>query len=201
MEDALRNMQQQLLEMQQRLATSEQTSQGLMQRLTASEQQSQAIGQLAGAVEKFAETSGQKQTQSLVDTRGVGRPSAWGSGEEKVLEKTFPTFIRKVENYIISVFSDFRPVLEWATEQQEKITPAKMTDAFGVGADEIDKIMDLENKVHQLYSLLVQITEQEANDLVCNAHGNDLEAWRKLSRRYDPLTGRRIRNLLRSIIS
>ena len=40
------------------------------------------------------------------------------------------------------------------------------------------------------------MTEGEANDIVCNSSGMGLEAWRKLTRRWNPLTGSRLRNLL-----
>ena len=50
-------------------------------------------------------------------------------------------------------------------------------------------------------AVLMQVTEGEANDIVCNSGGMGLEAWRKLTRRWNPLTGSRLRNLLRHVIS
>ena len=61
--------------------------------------------------------------------------------------------------------------------------------------------MDLEDKMHQVFGVLMQVTEGEANDIVCNSGGAGLEAWRKLTRRWNPLTGSRLRNLLRHVIS
>ena len=45
------------------------------------------------------------------------------------------------------------------------------------------------------------LTSSEANDIVANSRKNPLEAWRRLQKRYDPTTGGRKRNLLRTIIS
>ena len=45
------------------------------------------------------------------------------------------------------------------------------------------------------------LTSGEANDFVANSRKNPLEAWRRLQKRYDPTTGARKRNLLRTIIS
>lgn len=49
--------------------------------------------------------------------------------------------------------------------------------------------------------MLFQVTDDEAWNLCQNSgRGNGLEAWRKLTRRYDPATGVRRRNLLRSVL-
>ena len=45
------------------------------------------------------------------------------------------------------------------------------------------------------------LTSYEANDIVANSRQNPLEAWRRLQKRYDPTKGGRNRNLLRAIIS
>ena len=44
-------------------------------------------------------------------------------------------------------------------------------------------------------------TSYEANDRVTNSRKNPLEAWQRLQKRYDPTTGGRKRNFLRTIIS
>ena len=137
----------------------------------------------------------------LVDTRGIGRPSNLGSGEEKSLEKSFPVWQRKMQNYIISVFPDLREPLEWAAMTAVPITLQLVEPRFGSEADPTDQVTDLEDKMHQVFAVLMQVTEGEANDVVCNSSGMGLEAWRKLTRRWNPLTGSRLRNLLRHVIS
>ena len=157
------------------------------------------MAKMADAVNKLAAKSG--GGARLVDTRGIGRPSNFGTGEEKVLEKTFPIWQRKLQNYVVSVYPDLQPAMEWAVMQGSPITDADIDDAYGNAADALDQISDVQDKDHQLYSVLIQVTEGEANDIVCNSRGSGLEAWRKLTRRWDPLTGGRVRNLLRFVIS
>ena len=43
-------------------------------------------------------------------------------------------------------------------------------------------------------------TSYEANDIVAKSRKNPLEAWRKLQKPHHPMTRRRKRNLLRTII-
>ena len=133
--------------------------------------------------------------------KGIGRPSNFGSGEEKSLEKSFPVWQRKMQNYIISVFPDLREPLEWAATTAVPITHQLVEQRFGSEADPTDQVTDLEDKIHQVFAVLMQVTEGEANDIVCNSSGMGLEAWRKLTRRWNPLTGSRLRNLLRHVIS
>ena len=45
------------------------------------------------------------------------------------------------------------------------------------------------------------LTSYEVSDIVANSRKNPLKAWRRLQKRYDPTTGGRKRNLLRTIIS
>ena len=57
----------------------------------------------------------------------------------------------------------------------------------------------LQDKAHQLYSVLMQATEGVVNDIVCNSSADSLESWEGLARKWDLLTNGRIRNLLRSV--
>ena len=138
-------------------------------------------------------TTQQQPAARLEDTRGIGRPSNFGSGEEKSLEKSFPVWQRKMQNCIISVFP--------AATTAVPITHQLVEQRFGSEADPTDQVMDLEDTMHQVFAVLMQVTEGEANDIVCNSGGMGLEAWRKLTRRWNPLTGSRLRNLLRHVIS
>ena len=81
------------------------------------------------------------------------------------------------------------------------ITHQLVDQRFGSEADPTDQEADLEDKMHHVFAVLMQVTEGEANDIVCNSSGMGLEPWRKLTRRWNPLTGSRLRNLLRHVIS
>ena len=41
------------------------------------------------------------------------------------------------------------------------------------------------------HTALIALTRYEANDIVANSRKNPLEAWRRLQKRYDPMTGGR----------
>ena len=159
-----------------------------------------SLDRVTQVLDRWTTQQAQQPVARLVDTRGIGRPSNLGSGEEKSLEKSFPVWQRKMQNYI-SVFPDLREPLEWAAMTAAPITPQLVEQRFGSEADPTDQVTDLEDKIHQVFAVLMQVTEGEANDIVCNSSGMGLEAWRKLTRRWNPLTGSHLRNLLRHVIS
>ena len=59
----------------------------------------------------------------------------------------------------------------------------------------------LEFVLQQMHTALMALTSYEPNDIVANSRKNPLESWRRLQKRYDPTTGGRKRNFLRTIIS
>ena len=89
-----------------------------------------------------------------------GRPSHFGSGDEKSLEKSFPVWQRKMQNYIISVFPDLREPLEWAAMTAVPITHQLVDQRFGSEADPTDQVTDLEDKMHQVFAVLMEVTEE-----------------------------------------
>ena len=62
-------------------------------------------------------------------------------------------------------------------------------------------MQNLEFLLQQMHTALMALTSYEANDIVANSRKNPLEACRRLQKRYDPTTGGRKRNLLRTIMS
>ena len=158
------------------------------------------MGQLANAIENLAKRGDQRP--QLVDTKGLGKPSSFGTGTEQALLRTFPVWQRKMANFITAVYPGAREVLDWAATHERELTDKMLDRAYGTRADDFDQLADLNHIAQQIYVVLVQYTEEEeANDIASNAVGRGFEAWRKLARRYDPLTGGRMRNLLRSIIN
>ena len=60
----------------------------------------------------------------------------------------------------------------------------------------------LQVRAGQLYTVLMSFVERESFDiLVGSRSGEGLEAWRRLHKRWDPLTTGRARGLLREILS
>ena len=78
------------------------------------------------------------------------------------------------------------------TVEGEPSSDASASCSHGEHAAEQDEVEDLQDYVHQLlFSVVMQVTDCVANGIACNSPANGLEAWRKLIRRLDPLTGGR----------
>ena len=93
-------------------------------------------------------------------------------------------------------------MLEWAAEQTMEISTEFIDREFlPTAANQERGVQNLEFVLQQMHMALMALTSGEANDIVANSRKNPLEAWRRLQKRYDPATGGRKRNLLRTIIS
>ena len=93
-------------------------------------------------------------------------------------------------------------MLEWAAEQTIEITTTAVDLEFLPTDTNNDRgVQNLEFVLQQMHTALVALTSCEANDIVANSRKNPLEALRRLQTRYDPTTGGRKRNLLRTILS
>ena len=106
---------------------------------------------------------------------------------------------KKVSNFISAAYPETKELLAWVANQAGSITPLILAAEYGAGADEIIRIIGLDDIDSQVYTVLLHLTELTANDIVANTDGG-VEAWRRLSARFDPMTGTRVRNLLRSIL-
>jgi hypothetical protein len=133
--------------------------------LAAERRRNDGLTRMSEAVEKLVS----RNSARLVDTRGLGRPGSFGGGDEKTNEKQFPTWARKLQNYVVSVFPDMADPMNWAVLRPGMIADDELDKAFGAQADLTDQVSDLGDKNHQLYSVLMQVTEGEANDIVCNS--------------------------------
>ena len=118
-----------------------------------------SLDRVAQVLDRWTTQHAQQPVARLVDTREIGRPSNFGSGEEKRLEKRFPVRQRKMQNFIISVFPDLREPLEWAAMTAVPITHQLVDQRFGSEADPTDQVTDLEDKMHQVFAVLMQVTE------------------------------------------
>ena len=93
-------------------------------------------------------------------------------------------------------------MLEWAAEQATEITTTAIDLEFLPTDTNVDRgVQHLEFVLQQMHTALMAITSYEAKDIVANSRKNPLETWRRVQKRYDPTTGGRKRNLLRTIIS
>ncbi|OLP76781.1 hypothetical protein AK812_SmicGene43238 [Symbiodinium microadriaticum] len=84
----------------------------------------------------------------------------------------------KMSAYVCSIYPNLRDVLEWCEEREKSISTTELTDAFGEGADEIDRVPNLFEKSTELSSALQMVTAK-----------------------YDPATAARKRSMLKSVIN
>ena len=127
-----------------------------------------------------------KDTPSLIDVDGFGRPKEFSGKEED-----FQQWSKKTEASFAGVIKESEMMLEWAAEQTTEIAATNQERG----------VQNLEFVPKQMHTALVALTNYEANDIVANSRKKSLEAWRRLQKRYDPTTVGRKRNLLRTIIS
>ena len=131
------------------------------------------------------------KTLSLIDVQGLGRPKEFTGREED-----FQHWSKKTQGFFAEM------MLEWAAEQATEITTTAIDLEFlPTDTNEDRGVQNLEFVLQQMHTALMALTSYEANDIVANSRKNPLGAWRRLQKRYDPTTGGRKRNLLRTIIS
>ena len=90
-----------------------------------------------------------------------------------------------------------RRLVTWAVERESvTVTEANAATEVVMPLDVLRIVAD------QLYTVLMTLVEGESFDiLVGSGSGDGLEAWRRLHKRWDPLTTGRARGLLREILS
>ena len=128
-----------------------------------------------------------KDTPSLIVEKGLGRPKECSDREED-----FQQWSNKTEAFFAGVIKE--PAVE--------ITTTAIDLLFLPSETNVDKgVQHLEFVLQQMHMTFMALTGYEPNDIVANSRKNPLEARRRLQKRYDPTTGGRKRNFLRTIIS
>ena len=136
------------------------------------------------AINSLAAAQVRKDTPSLIE------------GED------FQQWSKKTEAFFAGVITESEMMLEWAAEQTTEIATELINREFLPTATNQERgVRNLEFVLQQMHTALMALTSYEANDIVANSRKSPLEAWRRLQKRYDPTTGGRQRNLLRTIIS
>ena len=171
----------------------------LQQAVERLSQENQLLRQGQAGISALAENLGRLATslqrgdrKLLIDTKGIGRPEVFSNDDSH-----FRRWARSVVNLTTAIFgSSFQSILEWVVDQDEEITVERVEEEHG---GELG-MAGLDDKGDQLFRLLSSLTTHESEDLVINAK-NGYEAWRRLNRRWDPLTAGRKRNILRAILN
>ena len=153
------------------------------------------LSEAVRAINNLATAQVRKESQSLVDVKGLGRPKEFTGREED-----FQQWSKKTEAFFAGVFKESEMMLELSAQQATEITTT------AIGLEFLQTAANVERGVQNLEFLLQQMTHThntpsltscEANDIV--ARKNPLEG-RRLQKRYDPTTSGWKRNLLRTII-
>ena len=138
-----------------------------------------------------------KPAKSLVDNKAIGKPTVFRSKEPE-----FQQWSMKFLGFVSGIWPQARAVLEWAAESETSLTNEQIKRVWCDDADEIEKIEDIDDMSQQIQSALISLLEGEAGDLVVGAtEGGGLESWRKITRRFDPFTVGRSRNMLQAILN
>ena len=149
------------------------------------------------AINNLVTAQFRKETPSLIDVEGLGRPKEFPCKEED-----FPHLSKKTEAFFAGVIMESEMLLEWAAGQPKEITMTAIDLEFlPTDANKDGCMQNLEFVLQQMHTALMALTSCEANDIVANSLNNPWEAWRRLQKRYDPTTRGRKRNLLHTIIS
>ena len=140
----------------------------------------------------FAAANPARTNPTLVDTKGLGKLPPL-----KNTESEFVSWARRTENFVVSVHPGARNVLTWAVERDSAtVLEANAATEVVMPLDTLRMLAD------QLYTVLMTLVEGDSFDiLVGSGSGEGLEAWRRLHKRWDPLTTGRARGLLREILS
>ena len=168
-------------------------------RLAAAEAAAQTQQQTVAALQQLPATLAMALNQArgdskktLIDNKGLGKPSVYDNDE-----KNFLKWARRTTNFMSSVYKGLTPILQQAVDQDEAI-------AWHVFSNSIIDVNneDLEDMNDQIYHCLMALTDGESFDLVVGSgEGQGFEAWRKLNRRWDPVTAGRSKNLLKGILN
>ena len=183
----LRTQNQQLHQALQQVQQQNQ-QQGLVQALS---DLPQSLAQTVGAA-ALAAASPARANPTSVDTKGLGKPPPL-----KNTEIEFVSWARRTKNFVVSVHPGARDVLTWAVERDSAtVSEANAATEVVMPLDTLRMLAD------QLKTVPMTFVEGESFDiLVGHGSGEGLEAWRRLHKRWDPLTTGRARGLLKKIVS
>ena len=163
-------------------------------------QQLRDAGQVQAALQQFPEqlasaVRGNREPRLLVDNRGLGKPGMFSNREEDFLVWT-----RKTANYVASIFPNAKAVLGLAADAAAGAGATIDVEQIAAEAGDIGE-EEAQELDRQLYTALMTLTEGDGFDVVIGSgDGHGFDAWRRLHKRYDPLTQNKSRGLLKEVL-
>ena len=117
------------------------------------------------AINNLAKTQVRKDTPSLIDVNGLGRPKEFCGKEED-----FQQWSKKTKAFFAGVIKESETVLEWAAEQTTEITTELINREFLPTATNQERgVQNLEFVLEQMHTALMALTSYEATDIVANS--------------------------------
>ena len=140
------------------------------------------LAEAVRAINNRATAQVRKDTPSLSDVNGLGRPKdfSWQG-------KGFPTVVEE-DGRFLRWNDQGSPRRSWRGQlKSTEITAKLINREFLLTATNQERgVQNLEVVLQQMHTALMAPTSCEANDMVSNSRKNPLEAWRRLQKRYDP---------------
>ena len=116
------------------------------------------------AINNLATAQVRKDTPSLIDVKGLGRPKEFTGREEDFLQ-----WSKKTEAFFVGVIKESEMMLEWAAEQPTEITTTAIDLEFlPTDTNEDRGVQNLEFVLQQMHTALLALMSCEANDIVAN---------------------------------
>ena len=141
-------------------------------------------------INNLATAQGRKDTPSLINVEGLGRPKEFTDPEGD-----FQQWSKKTEAFFAGVIKESEMTSERAAEQATEITTTAIDLEFLPTDTNKDRsVQNLEFVLQQMHTALLALTSYEVNDIVANSRKNPSEVWRRLQKLHDPTTGGRKRN-------
>ena len=131
-----------------------------------------------------------KDTPSLIDVKGLGRPKEFTGREED-----FQQWSKKTGALFAGVIKESEMMLGWGRSTSDGTSrrqrwiwsPCRQTRMM------TDECKTWSFVLQQMHTALMALTSYEAIYIVANSRKNPLEAWRRLQKRCGPTTGGRKR--------
>ena len=111
------------------------------------------------AINNLATAQVRKDTPSLIDMKGLGRPK-----ESTGREEDFQQWSKKTEAFFAGVIKESEMMLEWAAEQPTEITTTAIDLEFSTDTNEERGVQNLGFVLQQMHTALMALTSYEAND-------------------------------------
>ena len=165
-----------------------------------------ALGQIAaqtnqmlGEIVKVNKTmvdqmTGRPKSSSMVDTRGIGKPSSFKGDDSKFVE-----WIAKLNAFLRAGNTRSMTWLKKVCAEDRKVTEEVVNE---IAEDDVEVATDIDEFSIKLYSILVSCTEDDPFRIVNSvANEEGLEAYSLIMKRYEPRTAGTKRAVLKSIVN